>query len=288
MNVEQKTTVTTAEDIRKQSNAMMRRILNLDGDFAENSLGSTRYKRPVSYVKKDIYEYDIAKANISVLHSMGVINDHEYERLKSLDRQDRQVTVGRMQEYDKVLRIALQEAFTQCRRQFVRNNNFTLEDILIINTDAIYTLRQADNPVINDDIGFVLKNQYQLYIHCLNLDILYSHGSEDAIDIKGINDTKLGLHQKYIFKICQCLGKVMDGDIDGAIEFWIQFSEQYNQRALPIEYYRELNSGSMYRYTNGCGSDTAIAGECLNIGFNVQWNQKFFSILSQMYFNHTK
>ena len=55
----------------------------------------TRYIAPYSYlINKDIQEYDIAKANISILRDSGYLNEDQYKYFYNLPKQEREIKIG--------------------------------------------------------------------------------------------------------------------------------------------------------------------------------------------------
>ena len=56
------------------------------------------YSAPIGYLfDKHIVEYDISKANISIMYDHGMIDQATYLRLLNAPRQQRQYEIGMMQ-----------------------------------------------------------------------------------------------------------------------------------------------------------------------------------------------
>jgi hypothetical protein len=67
------------------------------------------------------------------------------------------------------------------------------------------------------------------------------------IQIKGISDDKLYLHEAFISIICDILRNVQKQDIQSAMIMISQIRGKYDSGELPMECYREFNSSSCYR-----------------------------------------
>ena len=57
----------------------------------------TLYTKKVRFIINEIYEYDIAKANISILLQAGIIKQREYDMFSQMTKYQREVTLGYMQ-----------------------------------------------------------------------------------------------------------------------------------------------------------------------------------------------
>lgn len=57
----------------------------------------TLYKANIQYlVDVPIFEYDISKANISVLSDKGIISENQYQYLFNLPKLERNIAIGNM------------------------------------------------------------------------------------------------------------------------------------------------------------------------------------------------
>ena len=57
----------------------------------------TLYKADIQYlVDVPIFEYDISKANISVLSDKGVISENQYQYLFNLPKLERNIAIGNL------------------------------------------------------------------------------------------------------------------------------------------------------------------------------------------------
>lgn len=68
----------------------------------------TLYTKKVRFIINEIYEYDIAKANISILLQAGIIKQREYDMFSQMTKYQREVTLGYMQK-TPIIREALKK-----------------------------------------------------------------------------------------------------------------------------------------------------------------------------------
>ena len=107
---------------------------------------SKNYLMPVPYlIAHHIYEYDIQKANISVLRELNLIDEDYYQRLYKLPRMQRQVEIGYLIKYTDGLSDKLSEGIASFRKSFFEANNIEDEDILSIKNDAIFVIDKTPN-----------------------------------------------------------------------------------------------------------------------------------------------
>lgn len=253
------------------------------------------YLAPIPYlISHYIYEYDISKANISVLLYKGIIDQKEHDFIKSLPRDARQVYVGYMQKNTEIAE-ALSEGVAEFRYRFINDNNITDMELLSVKNDAIFVIDKVPRITVFDNIEFVRKNVYTSYFNLNKLEVYYYLNQIDGteiIDIKGVNDDKLILHQDhFIHFLCAVFEHIQTKTIDKTIDLINIFHNKYVNRELPIEFYRELNADCGYRISRKNGEAYLLetinedADKYLNISFNLNIIRELYSIVSNIYFN---
>lgn len=256
------------------------------------------YLAPLPYlISHFIYEYDISKANISILLYKGIINKEEFNRIKKLPRDQRQIYVGYMQK-DKKVSKALSEGLGEFRRKFLTDNNINDMELLSVKNDAIFLIDRIPTITIFDNIEFIKKNTYTSYFYLNKLEVYYyldRINDREIIDIKGVNDANLLLHQGYFIEfLCSVFESIQIDTIENTIEIINNFHDKYINRKLPIGYYRELNADSEFRITMDNNQsyllkmvDNSNIGY-LNIMFNLNIIRELYAIVSNIYFSKRK
>lgn len=243
----------------------------------------TLYTKKVRFIINEIYEYDIAKANISILLQGGYITPNEYNMFLQMPKMQREIAIGNLQKDQKYAKI-LSNGFEMARKNLIEANNLTEDDIVSIKKDAFYVLRRLRHTTFGN-IDFTLRNSYHMFIYCRGIEIYYGMNEFDGndsgiIDIKGINDNKLSLHMSYLSFLAYIFKYVLNNNTPMAIQELMSFIQKYNNRELDIDYYREFNAESMFRIGRyGVMFIDDSYKDILEIGNNQMFNRELFSIL---------
>ena len=258
------------------------------------------YLAPVPYlINHKIYDYDIRKANLNIFYTKGVIDKETYDMiLSTFNRDQRERYFGILQK-DKTIKDLYADALAEYRERFIKSNEITDNQLLAVKNDAICTI---DKPckilVFDNDVEFVHKNTYTSYFNINRLEIYYYldliHDKE-IIDIKGINDKKLLLHQNYMIEfLCTVFESIQTKLTQDTIQLISEFEKKYVNLELPLGYYRELNSDSCYRVSSKNGNQSIWTTwnesdkKYLNIVTNLNIIRSLYSIVANIYFNQYK
>lgn len=244
-----------------------------------------------------ITEYDISKAGVNILYYKGAINRNEYEYACSLNRDARQVYTG-LKEKDPEISNLLKVGFAECREWFVTQNEFTESDIQSIRKDAFFIIRKKAKYTTLGNIQFLEKNEYTSYYRVCGLDLYYYLNvmmDLEKIDVKGISDSKLPLHNSFLCFLCSLFETIQTGKIEDAYKLIMTFQNDYRSLKLPITFYRELNADSKYRISTGPMGPHYLMDECTEaekpyINFSNNYNilRELFKIISNIYFNNRR
>lgn len=252
------------------------------------------YLAPIKYlISHYIYEYDISKANVNVLYNKGIINEEERNVIMQYPRNQRQIYMGLMQR-DPIKSKALSEGLAEYRYRFLTENNIENNQILSVKNDAIFLIDKTANITHFDDtIDFMLKNVYTSFYNLNKKEVYYSLdliNNKEVIDIKGIDDSLLPLHQDYmIMFLCTVFEAFQTKTIQETIGLIKGFYNKYISRSLDLGFYRELNESSKFRLSLKNGEqyllETIDSVEHINIIYNAQIIQSLFEIASTILFN---
>lgn len=195
-------------------------------------------------ISNEIIEYDMVSAGLSLCKKYKLLDKDTLRALDSLPKKERNIRIGLIQRKDRVFARALSEAFREGRKLFFEANNLTVDNVLSIKKDAIYTTTYCDHLEF-DELVFVPKNQYSSYYYFGKYEFYYN---KEGMDVKGIPDDKLELHADYM------LGALYDymhlqetTKRERVITYVKELSHHYKLLNLDIGYYRELNVESLYR-----------------------------------------
>lgn len=198
-------------------------------------------------INDQIVEYDIASAGFNLIRQFKLLPEDDIKLMESMKKKDRQIFIGMKQRKNKYLSKQLNDAFVRAREWFFVKNNIEDKDVVSIKKDAVFVRRHCPERKIGY-IEFNVKNVYSSYLHIGNIEVYYS---PDKIDIKGIHDEILYLHENYMISFIKQFIYLLETSNHKKQKSFIQdFAYFYKRREVDTGYYREFNSGSNYRLKN--------------------------------------
>lgn len=213
------------------------------------------YKAPIKYLTNTyIREYDLSKANINALLYNKRITREEYNRLYSMDKKQREVTIGLMIKEDNSLYNSISNGIEEGRRRLFVKNEIEEYEVVSIKNDAVFVHgRQLPFTDFKDFI-FVVKNEYTVYLKLQELEIYYTDSTDirtgellTTIDIKGLSEYNIQLHSNGMTHlICELCYRLQRENIESTMKWIIGIYDQFINRRLPKEYYRTFNYESGY------------------------------------------
>lgn len=252
------------------------------------------YTSNIPYITSQfIREYDIKKANISILLSKGVIDTNQYNFLYNTDRMTRQITIGKMIRDNPKIGNILKEGINEVVYKFLEINNISENDILSRKNDAIFIINKIPSITKFGNIEFVNKNIYTSYINLNSIEIYYCLdriNNLEKIDIKGISDDKLVLHENYFINfLCEYFYRVENSLPEDTIKWFKEFFISYLSNSLDEGYYRTFDSMSvinttrlgMYSYNI---SGYTLPSEIIDISYNLSLLRLLYRYLLEIKF----
>lgn len=266
----------------------------------ESIVKKVSYLTPSRYNSGRIVEYDLKAANISTLRNRNIISEEEYKRLSNLPKLEREKTIGLMIKKDPSIYTEIQKGIIDAKLLLVRNNNLIIpRNIMRVANDAIYINTGIDlqNIKFNDYIEFRQKSQFNcmMIIEKICVFVEFLQDGNLNVDIKGVGENCLALHQEYMTNIIVSVINFLERfGVEVAIDYLVNFTEQYLNLSLPIGYYREYNSECSYRIKQNIFSNygaTFVLSDLyefndkrmLDINFNYSIIREIYSILLSIY-----
>lgn len=199
-----------------------------------------------------ITEYDIKSGNTSIMKAFHLATPERIAEIESMKKEDRVVAVGNMSKNSNFAK-ALEDGFNQIVREFCETNGLrTSDDVIDIYRDAVFVIaKQPQNTVIRDVCHFIPKNEYVGYLRCKNFEFFIG---EDKIDVKGLNDYLIPLHEDGILALIR---KIYDVCVEVHMDpvqinlFMKDVIKQYTDLDFVNEVYREFNTSSKYKVSYG-------------------------------------
>ena len=257
----------------------------------------TRYSAPYDYlINKDIQEYDISKANISILREFNVIDEENYNYLYNLDKRDREVKIGLAIRNNPELGKVLDKGFVESRKQFFTLNNIDEMRVLYIDKDSITVIDQMVSVnKISKYIDFKQKHRYTSFYRLGYIDFLYYNDRRtESYRFKNVNqDRILEGHGKYMVDFLLSVGYLAQNNPSRELVLMIRdFYNQYVNKELNINYYREFNQTSMFKVfstpTFTYYTDSAPSIDNVDISYNAKIIRDLYKVFCNEYFRVSK
>lgn len=194
---------------------------------------------------KEIFEYDMKDAGFSLTREFKLLPQETIKKLDKLGKPARKRRLGIYQRDDNTFKENLKIAFKNARKMFFEENNLEDSDIISIKKDAIFTCKRCEYQKFGEYIDFREKNQYSSYIRLgKKLEFYYSY---DKLDVKGIGDDEIQLHNDYMLDFMRLYFKKMETDEPkNVIGFTKRFIDRYKAFQLPVGYYRKFDTKSNF------------------------------------------
>lgn len=260
------------------------------------------YRSEIQFlIDTNIYEYDISKANISVLRDANVLSEEEYQYYYQAPKNIREVAIGKLQGRRPEVTSILKDGITNARRVFQESNNIKDSEILAIRNDSMTIIgRPAEILNATERVAFRLSGFYTSFYKINFQDYFYMYDvvtQTEDLAIKGLGDKAVELHKHYMLEfILELFYSAQIEGVKTAITLLQMFYSNYINRLLDVNYYRELNPQSMYKFLfsnqhkilsmRDVYADTLINSDkrYIDIGYNESILRYLNSIYASIYF----
>jgi len=201
-------------------------------------------------INSEIIEYDIKSANLSIIKEYKLLPQNIIDKLEDMNKKDRVVFVGKLMGKDRNFAKELESKFNEIIELFMEVNNLDKElDVISIKRDAVFVInKDVKQTKFGKHIHFVKKNTYTGYMYLKPYEFYIN---EDKIDVKGLNDSLYKLHKDGILDLVRefidiCASSNMNKTIIN--RYLKSLVNNYKNKSLYYDYYREFNQISKYRY----------------------------------------
>lgn len=200
-------------------------------------------------INSRIIEYDIKSGNTSVMEYFQLRPSGLIKELKSLDKKSRVVAIGKMMREDKTFSKQLEDSFDKIIKLFIHENNLLENDIVSIKRDAVFVkVKNVPITTFGNCVHFIPKNEYVGFIKLKNIEFWIKN--KDGIDIKGINDELIPLHENGILSLIRYVYNEASNCGMDKIHLNKIFAElilAYKNREFEFDMYREFNPESKFK-----------------------------------------
>ena len=210
----------------------------------------TNYLAPIGFIfDAKIVEYDIRKANISVLYSKRAISKEQYETFLNMPKEQREISIGMMIRHDPSLQSALSDGIRNARKALCDILNLSNGSILAIKNDAIYVIYRGYVPKlndiqINDYVAFVVKNVYDSFYFLNRIKLYYSYDpieSKESMDIDGLGDYGIEKCKPFLDILSEAFYRTKIGGCKSGLDYVNSIYIPFIHKEFPLECYRRLD-----------------------------------------------
>lgn len=258
-----------------------------------------RYISPVDcLIDTEIREYDISKANISVLTEKGYLGPDQYQALLVADKMEREIFIGKLIGNNSKASAALSEGILEAKEKFFNANGIEYNDVLEIDNDAVYIIGSRPITVqqVSPLVYFRLAERYTSFYSVKKIRYYYYSSrfdNSEKLNPKGLGEYAIGLHKNFMLDFLSELFYTNQYEgVENGLRLLASFHQTYCSRTLPVEYYRNLNPQSMYsivnfdqyaRYFTSIYQDPRFKS-IIDISYNERLLREFNQLLSLKYF----
>lgn len=187
------------------------------------------------FTKRNIYEYDIHKANISCLLEMGEISQEQYDMLKDIPKDERSKFVAAFERLEKDTSKDYRKFVTIALEKFKNLNNIKEKDIIEIAFDAIWIDKEVSNLQVTENIKFTCKRKASSILEIRKIKF-YFNSADDSFFQRG-----LGQKESLWFEIIKEYMRLSEiENIEILSKFINDFNEKYVSKSLDEEFYQRL------------------------------------------------
>jgi len=229
-----------------------------------------------------IIEYDIVSAGYNMIREYKLLDSKYIKILSNMDKKKRHIYIGKLtRDVFPELQKEIEKCIEETRKKFFESNKIEDYQVISIKKDAIIITTNVINLKFGKYIEFIPKNRYTSYYY-INKKEFYYHSGIDDISVKGISDETLELHKNGILMYLKDIFKYMEkGRADTIVRKIRKFRDDYLEKKLEIECYRELSLDSVFRIVNDKGlSSTSIGLEDVSSleYVDILYNYKYYIV----------
>lgn len=259
----------------------------------------TTYASRIEYIiDNTIREFDISKANISILRDANTLSEQEYQYYLTCPRMERQIAIGKLQGSNPGFTEIIKSGIMNAKKVFMQSNSIKDSDVLYIRNDALGIVGSKPIKYLNitDRVAFRESARYSSFVKFNAIDFLYFFDpvlNVEKLDVKGLGDSGVAVHKDYMLEfLCELFYCAQMEGVQPAISLLQTVHQNYLARRLDVGYYREVNPGSLYKLDSSMSMNSSIYTDYateyykryLDISYNDSLLRHFNRILASIYF----
>ena len=197
---------------------------------------------------KIIREYDMRSAGLSVIREFGLLSKSDIRRLEDMDKEERNITVGKIRALDKDWSLQLTKKIRETMAEFMRLNEVEDDTLISINNDAITVIEsRAKKPVLEmGSIKFRCDGEFKA-LTVVNRIQIFLDKNEQELTIRGIGEhgreySSVGVGKKLLEWL-----RLLEAGTDPleVLKRVQKFRTELIEHTAPQDMYRSLRTGFM-------------------------------------------
>ena len=198
----------------------------------------------IEYLFNDeIVEYDMQSASLNLIKEYSLLPSDKIKELERLDKNSRNVAVGKLQRDLRGFSSALLEKFTEIRGRFVEENKLNDDRILSVKKDAFFTIGRCGITSFGQ-VSFVVKNIFSSYIRFPSNSNIELYLLSDELIVKGIGEIGLARHRLYLLEFLRKTMTMIENRNSSVKRYLTSFVDEFKKTELDDGYYIEFNNMS--------------------------------------------
>ena len=187
------------------------------------------------FIKRNVYEYDIHKANISCLLEMGEISKKQYDMLKDIPKDERSKFVAAFEKLEKDTAKDYRKFVEIALEKFKKFNDIREENVLEIAFDAIWIDKEVSKLQVTENIRFTCKRKASSMLEIRKVKF-YFNSADDSFFQRGLGQKESPWFD--IIKEYMKLSEIENREI--LSKFINDFNEKYISKSLDEKFYQRL------------------------------------------------
>jgi hypothetical protein len=182
---------------------------------------------------------------MSIIRSFQLLPDRQIKILESLPKHDRSVRVGLIRKKYPEFSREFGQKMKLVMNTFLEENSINRGHIISIKNDAAFIADITPEKTKFWECEFIAKNRYTSYVLLDNKEFYYGN---DRIHVKGFGETILKQHEPYMISLIGSILKSAENiKTNQLIDLFSSIQNEYLNFELDLEYYREMNTESLFK-----------------------------------------
>lgn len=187
-----------------------------------------------------VIEYDAKDAGFSVIKHHKLLPEEEIEKISKLSKHDKNVYIGKLRGANPELSKGMTRGLRDAVQNFIILNKISDDIILSIKNDAVFIIGMPLITVTEvDGVVFSKKNVFTSY-HFISGKEFYFNSKTGELVTKGVKMPEGNLRDFFVTVFNKLESS---SEVSSMLRYLTSIRSNYIRRRLPIDWYRDIDSG---------------------------------------------